>query len=79
MHIIDGIAYLTVAEAADRLWLSVGTLNNQRTERRSPMRYVKQLGRVLYPRSEVEAYARTLGRPLAPAGGAPETPNGVGV
>ncbi|ADU07184.1 hypothetical protein ML5_1650 [Micromonospora sp. L5] len=62
MHTIEGIAYLTVAEAAARLGVSVGTLNNHRAERRSPMRYVKHLGRVLYPLSEVEAYARTVGR-----------------
>jgi hypothetical protein len=62
VHIIEGIAYLTVAETAERLGVSVGTLNNHRAERRSPMRYIKHLGRVLYPRVEVEAYARTLGR-----------------
>lgn len=62
MHVIEGIAYLTVAEAAARLGLSVGTLNNHRAERRSPMQYIKHLGRVLYPRKEVEAYARALGR-----------------
>ncbi|SCF45024.1 helix-turn-helix domain-containing protein [Micromonospora mirobrigensis] len=62
MHVIDGRKYLDTNETAERLGLSARTLINQRTERRSPMRYVKYLGRVLYPLSEVERYAGTVGR-----------------
>ncbi|WBC17473.1 helix-turn-helix domain-containing protein [Micromonospora sp. WMMA1998] len=62
METIDGRTYLTATEAAERLGVSVGTLRNQRSDRRSPMRYIKYLGRVLYPLTEVEAYARTACR-----------------
>ncbi|WP_088995501.1 helix-turn-helix domain-containing protein [Micromonospora echinaurantiaca] len=62
MIIIDGTEYMTAREAAAHLGLSVGTLRNQRSEARSPMTYIRQLGRVLYPVSEVERYAREIGR-----------------
>lgn len=62
MHVVDGITYLDTIEAAKRLGLSARTLINQRSEGRSPMRYVKHLGRVLYPLTEVERYGRELGR-----------------
>ncbi|MEV4492721.1 helix-turn-helix domain-containing protein [Micromonospora coxensis] len=60
MIIIEGTEYMTAREAAEHLGLSVGTLRNQRSEGRSPMRYIRHLGRVLYPLSEVEAYKRRL-------------------
>ncbi|MFI7649995.1 hypothetical protein ACIBTZ_28520 [Micromonospora sp. NPDC049460] len=61
-HTIDGVAYVEPAEAARRLGLSLRTLANQRHEDRSRMRYIKLAGRVLYPVTEVERYARELGR-----------------
>lgn len=62
MHIMDGVTYLDTREAAQRLGYNMRTLINHRCEDRSPMTYVKVLGRVLYPQSEVEAHARRLGR-----------------
>ncbi|MGC5381242.1 hypothetical protein ACPXB1_22480 [Micromonospora sp. DT68] len=62
MHVIDGITYLTTAETAARLGLSIGTLSNQRTEHRSPMKWARLLGAVVYPLAEVERYAREIGR-----------------
>ncbi|MFY1687283.1 hypothetical protein [Plantactinospora sp. WMMB782] len=62
MITIDGIDYLTAREAATQLGLSVGTLRNQRSENRSPMTYIISMGRALYPTTEVERYARELGR-----------------
>ncbi len=62
MYEVDGVAYLDTLTAAKRLGLSARTLINQRSEGRSPMRYIKHLGRVLYPLAEVEAHARTACR-----------------
>lgn len=62
MHTINGITYLDTRETARRLSLNMRTLSNQRCEERSPMRYINYLGRVLYPQSEVDAYASRLER-----------------
>lgn len=68
---IDGTEYMTAREAAGRLGLSVGTLRNQRSEGRSPMTYVIHFGRALYPATEVERYARELGRWPTTCGASP--------
>jgi hypothetical protein len=48
---------LTRPEAADELRLKIKTLDNWRSARRGPV-FLKLGGRVLYPRSEIEAFKR---------------------
>lgn len=56
--------YLTSAEAAERLRLSVRTLANYRSRKIGPT-WVKRGGRVLYPEDEVERYLGDLTAPSA--------------
>ncbi|MEV0733304.1 helix-turn-helix domain-containing protein [Polymorphospora sp. NPDC050346] len=60
--IVDGVVYLTPAEAAKWLDMNVASLRNQRSDGRTRMEYIKHLGRVLYPHSEVKQYAREIDR-----------------
>lgn len=59
---IDGIEYVDTNQAAKRIGLSARTLINARSEGRTQVPYMKHLGRVLYPLSEVERYVDELGR-----------------
>jgi hypothetical protein len=54
--------FLTPAQVAERLKVTVGTLKVWRTTKRYPLAYVKRGRNVLYLASDVEAFAAGLPR-----------------
>ncbi len=54
----DGETFLTTRELAERWRMSIQTLNDERSQNRSRIPYIKTRGRILYKLSDVEKHER---------------------